>query len=107
MHSNLSMAINSSVLILNIQNEMWRLEFPRLSFPIEPKALDEAFMDLSEDTKSVSVDHLSAGVEGQTNIAKRSCIVVHAAAVVIAVVWVNMFQSPAHSSHMGTDTHQS
>ena len=103
------MAINSSVLILNIQNEMWvwRLEFPRLSFPIEPKALDEAFMDLSEDTKSVSVDHLSAGVEGQTNIAKRSCIVVHAAAVVIAVVWVNMFQSPAHSSHMGTDTHQS
>ena len=54
------------------------------------RALDEAFMDLSEDTKSVSVDHLSAGVEGQTNIAKRSsCIVVHsaAAAVVLLLRW--------------------
>ena len=44
------------------------------------------FYGLSEDTKSVSVDHLSsAWVYGQTNIAKRSCIVVHTAAVVSAV----------------------
>ena len=43
-------------------------------------------MDLSEDTKSVSVDHLSAGVEGQTNIAKHSCIVVHSAAAVVVLL---------------------